>query len=324
MEPLTNDGLRPLEPLARALSRAVPERPRDDGLFGPRSVVWRLHRDRCLPITGIRSLMLQALHPLAMAGVAQHSDWKRDPAGRMAATNEYVLTVTYGECAAAEATAARVRAIHTHVRGVDDVTGLPYRADDPALLLWVHAALVDSMLVVAERYGRPLRPGDADRYVAEMVPFVAILGVAPEDVPASTADLAAYLASVYAPPLTPGGSGGASRPPAGLLQATPAARESMDRILKGPGLDKEDDLPPLTPRGQRGGDDLRTTWRELGQAAIGTLPEWARGLYGYPTPPPEALERETVRQLLGVFDLAYESLPGVLEARQRIELRMRG
>jgi uncharacterized protein (DUF2236 family) len=289
MESLTQDGLRPLEPLARALSLAVPERPRDDGLFGPRSAVWRLHRDRSFPVAGIRSLMLQALHPLAMAGVAQHSGWRSDPIGRIAATSEYVLTVTYGERAAAEAAAARVRAVHVHVRGVDDVTGLPYSAEDPALLLWVHAALVDSILQVAERYGRRLQPGDPDRYVAEMVPFAVIVGVPVEQVPKSVAELAGYLASVE------------------LVRATPAARDAIATVLDPPDLDR----------------DLRETWRDLGQVAIGTLPDWARSLYGFPAPPPDVLEREAVRQLVGVLDLAFESLPGVLEARQRIELRMR-
>src|SRR5450759_5657258 len=134
-----------MAPLARAYERAVPERPADVGLFGPRSLVWRVHRDRTFPLAGMRSLMVQALHPLAMAGVAQHSDWRRDPFGRLAATSGYVLSVTYGDTAAANAAAARVRAVHTHVRGTDGVTGLGYSAEDPELLLWVHAGMVDSI-----------------------------------------------------------------------------------------------------------------------------------------------------------------------------------
>jgi len=290
VKPLTRNGLSPLKPLADALSGAVPEHPADDGLFGTRSVVWRLHRDRSFPVAAIRSLMLQALHPLTMAGVAQHSDWRRDPLGRLAATSGYVLTVTYGARADAEAAARRVRAVHRHVRGVDDVTGLPYSADDPALLLWVHAAMVDSVVYVADRYGRRLEPGDADRYVAEMVPFAVIVGIPEDLVPGSVRELTDYLSSV------------------GLLQATPAARDAIGFVLDPPDLDS----------------DTSETWRDLGQVAIGTLPEWARSLYGFPAPPPEALERVTVRQLVGVLDLSFESLPGVLEARQRIELRMRG
>ena len=289
MNPITRDGLSPLKPLADAFSRAVPEHPADEGLFGPGSVVWRLHRDRSFPVAAIRSLMLQALHPLAMAGVAQHSDWRRDPFGRLAATSGYVLTVTYGERAAAEAAAARVRAVHKHVRGLDDVTGLAYSADDPALLLWVHSAMVDSIVRVTERYGRRLGPGDADRYVAEMVRFAVIVGVPEALVPSSVAGLLDYLGSVE------------------LLQATPAARDAIGYVL---------DPRDLDP-------DLRDTWRDLGQVAIGSLPGWARALYGFQAPPPEVLEREAVRQLVGVLDLSFESLPGVLEARQRIELRMR-
>src|SRR5215472_8490614 len=287
--PLAGDGLTPLLPLARALRAAVPERPADDGLFGPGSVVWRLHRDRSFPIASIRSLMLQALHPLAMAGVAEHSDWRRDPFGRLEATSRYVLTVTYGERAAVEAAAARVRAVHTHVRGVDAVTGLPYDASDPALLLWVHAAVVDSVVRVVQRYGRPLEPGDADRYVAEMVPFAAIVGVPAEQVPTTVAGLDRYLRSVD------------------LVRATPAARDAIGYVLDPPDLE----------------GDTHETWRELGQVAIGTLPGWVRALYGFAAPTPEALEREAVRQLLGVLDLGFESLPGVLEARERIELRVR-
>src|SRR3974390_107823 len=84
-----------MAPLAQAYDRAVSDRPADQGLFGPQSLVWRVHRDRSFPLAGMRSLLVQALHPLAMAGVAEHSNWKQDPFGRLAATAGYVLTVTY-------------------------------------------------------------------------------------------------------------------------------------------------------------------------------------------------------------------------------------
>src|SRR5438128_5674966 len=185
----------PLEPLAKAYQRAVPEHAADDGLFGPRSIVWRVNRDRSFPLAGMRSLMLQALHPLAMAGVAQHSNWRQDPFGRLAATSSYLLTTTYGDSAAALAAAAWVRKIHTHVRGVDDETGLPYSAADPALLLWVHAGMVDSIVSVVQRYGRTLDAADADLYVAEMVRFAELVGVPKEDVPSTVASLRAYIES---------------------------------------------------------------------------------------------------------------------------------
>ena len=278
-----------MAPLARAYERSVLDRPADAGLFGPRSLVWRVHRDRAFPLAGMRSLMVQALHPLAMAGVEQHSDWKRDPFGRLGATSGYVLTVTYGDTVSAKAMAARVRSVHTSVRGTDTVTGLQYSASDPALLLWIHAGLVDSIVDVVQRYGRGLDPVEADRYVAEMVTFAEIVGVPAEMVPTSVKALSEYFESVD------------------LLQATPAARDAIGVVLDPPELD----------------DELRELWHELGQVAIGTLPGWARSLYGFAEPPPELMEREPVRQLIGALDLAFESLPGVLEARERIELRMR-
>jgi uncharacterized protein (DUF2236 family) len=233
--------------------------------------------------------MVQALHPLAMAGVAQHSNWQRDPFGRLAATAGYVLTVTYGDTAAAESAAARVRAVHTHVRGTDEVTGLAYRAEDPDLLLWVHAGMVDSIVHVVQRYGRSLDAADADRYVAEMVRFAEIIGVPASRIPASVDALSQYLESVE------------------LRQATPAALEAIGIVLDPPGLDT----------------DTRELWHDLGRVAVGTLPAWARSMYGFEETPPELMEREPVRQLIGALDFAFESFPGVLEARERIELRMR-
>lgn len=278
-----------LEQLARAYVRAVPEHPEDDGLFGPRSVVWRVNRDRSFALAGLRSLMIQALHPLAMAGVAQHSHWRQDPFGRLAATNSYLLTTTFGDTKSALHAAAWVRKVHVHVRGTDPETGLPYSAEDPALLLWVHAGMVDSVVDVVQRYGRTLSTADADRYVSEMVRFAEIVGVPKDMVPTTVESLRNYLESVE------------------LRQATPAAREAIGIVLDAADLD----------------GDLKELWRDLGQVAVGTLPDWAREMYGFERPDPQLLEREPVRQLLGALDLAFESQPGVLEARQRIELRMR-
>jgi len=281
--------LSPLEPLAKAYARAVSEHPKDAGLFGPASLVWRVNRDRCFPLAGMRSLMVQALHPLAMAGVVQHSNWRQDPFGRLAATSGYVLTTTYGDTESALAAAAWVRKVHVHVHGVDPETNLPYSAEDPSLLLWVHAGMVDSIVTVVQRYGRRLDPGDADRYVAEMVRFAEIVGVPADDVPATVASLRAYIDSVD------------------LRQATEAARDATAVVMDPPELD----------------NDLRDLWHDLALVAVGTLPDWAREMYGFAAPAPELMERESVRQLLGALDLAFESLPGVLDARRRIELRTR-
>src|SRR5262250_8237 len=153
-----------VERSAAAYSAGVPEELADDGFFGPASVTWRTTADLSGPVAGLRALMLQALHPLAMAGVDQHSDWRQDPVGRLAATSAYLATITFGDRAAAERVAARVRRIHEYVTGADPVTGRRYEASDPALLLWVHVALVESNLAVGQLFGTPLSAEDSDRY----------------------------------------------------------------------------------------------------------------------------------------------------------------
>ncbi len=184
-----------------------------------------------------------------------------------------------------------MRKIHEHVRGVDTVTGRPYAAGDPALLLWVHAALVDSALAASELFGTPLAEADADAYVGEMTVAVELLGVPREIIPASVAALEQYITGV--------------RPE---LRRTPAAAESMSYWLDSPGLD----------------EDIAELWQDIRDAAITALPGWARDLYGYPAPPPLTAARRTeIRQALGVLDAVILGEPGVLEARQRLTLRMR-
>ena len=178
-----------VERSAASYTASVPEHPADDGFFGPRSVTWRLTTDLSGPIGGLRSLMVQALHPLAMAGVDQHSTWRQDPVGRLAATQSYVTTVSVGDRATAERVSAVVRRVHTHVRGTDPVTGQPYAADDPALLLWVHAALVDSTVVAVRMFGAGLSDADADRYVAEMVAAAELVGIPRDLVPSRSGRL---------------------------------------------------------------------------------------------------------------------------------------
>jgi uncharacterized protein (DUF2236 family) len=275
---------------AAAFVSGVPEQAADDGFFGPASVAWRVSADLASPVAGLRSLLLQALHPLAMAGVDQHSGWRRDPVGRLAATSAYLATITFGERATAMRAAARVRRIHDHVRGTDAVTGGPYAAGDPALLLWVHAALVESVLAAGTMFGTALSAADSDRFVAEMVTAAELAGVPRPQVPASAAELERYVASVR-----PG------------LSCTPAAAESMAYLLDPPGLDEE--IVPF--------------WRDVRDAAVAVVPEWARQMYGYAAPPLSPARRTEIRQSLGVLDVLFLGQPGVLEARQRITLRVR-
>ena len=276
---------------AAAYASGVPDDVADEGFFGPASVTWRMSADLALPVAGLRSLLMQALHPLAMAGVDQHSGWRRDPVGRLAATSAYLTTVTFGDQAAAMRAAALVQRIHARVRGTDAVTGRPYAAADPALLLWVHASLVDSALAAGGLVGISLSAADSDRYVAEMVAAAELVGVPRPLVPSSVPALDLYIASVR-----PG------------LRCTPAAAESMAHLLYPPGLDQ----------------DTAEIWQDVRDAAIAALPRWARQLYGHGTPPPMTPGRQTeIRQSLGVLDAMFLGQPGVLEARQRIALRTR-
>ena len=275
-----------VERSAAAFIAAVPGQPADNGYFGPGSVTWRVASDLSAPVAGLRALLMQALHPLAMAGVDQHSDWRRDPVGRLAATSAYLATLTFGDRAAADRVAARVRRVHDHVKGTAD--GEPYSASDPTLLLWVHATFVDSGLVGCELFGTP---ADADAYVREMAISAALLGVPEELIPTDSASLSSFITS-----LVP------------RLALTPAAQDSASYLLDPPGMEEE----------------IADLWQEIRNAVLISLPSWALLLYGLPAMAPlTAAGRKETRDSLGVLDAVFMGEPGVLEARQRITLRMR-
>jgi len=125
----------------------------DPGLYGPHSVTWRVHADPSMALSGLRALLLQALHPLAMSGVAQHSDFRQDPWGRLFRTADYVGVTTYGSTEQARRAGAKVRGIHRKLAGIEPETGTAYRVDDPELLRWVHCVEVESFLSTAVRCG---------------------------------------------------------------------------------------------------------------------------------------------------------------------------
>jgi uncharacterized protein (DUF2236 family) len=276
-----------VERSAAAFVRAVPEHPADEGYFGPASVTWRVASDLPAPVAGLRALLIQALHPLAMAGVDQHSDWRADPVGRLAATSAYLATITYGDRATADRAARQVRRIHEHVRGTFE--GEPYAASDNDLLLWVHTTFVESGLAACDLLGTP---ADADAYTREMAISAELLGVPPGQVPSDAASLNDFI------------TGCVSR-----LYVTAAARDTAAYLLDPPGMDEE----------------LAELWQDIRDAVVATLPDWALGLYEIPAPPPLTPERRAeIRGALGLLDAVFLGEPGVLEARQRIALRVRG
>jgi uncharacterized protein (DUF2236 family) len=225
------------------------------GFFGPDSVTWRIHSDPTFSVGGLRALLLQALHPVAMDGVARFSGgFKEEPWPRLIRTATYVDTLTFGTRTEAERAVARVRGIHRKLGSTEETTGRAYRVDDPDLLLWVHCCEVDSLLAAARRGGLQLTDDDADRYVAEQVTSATLIGIPAADVPGSVAGLAAYFEGM--------------RP---TLAVTPAARDAYRLIL----------LPPmktwvryLTP--------AQPAWGTLAGLAVALLPVWARRMYSLP------------------------------------------
>src|SRR3712207_1835361 len=163
------------------------------GFFGPGSVTWRIHSDPAYHLGAMRSLMIQALHPVAMDGVARNSEgFKNDWWMRITRTGQYMETAVFGTRTAARRMAARVRGYHRKLSGVEETTGRAYRVDDPDLLLWVHNCAVESMLTCARRSGVRLSDDDADAYVDEQVAFGVLVGVPEDALPRSVAELDAY------------------------------------------------------------------------------------------------------------------------------------
>lgn len=169
--------------------------PGDPGLFGPDSVCWRVHGDfTSMLIGGISALLLQALHPLALAGVWDHSNFREDLLGRLRRTGQFISATTFGSQADAQRLIERVRAIHLNVTG-HAADGRPYAAYDPDLLTWVHVAEVSSFLKAHLRYLNPTLSGsDQDRYYAEVALIAESLGA--REVPRSRQQIAAYLQEV--------------------------------------------------------------------------------------------------------------------------------
>lgn len=161
----------------------------DIGLFGPEDAPWVVHADIATMIGGIRALLMQAMHPGSLAGVAQHSRYENDVLGRLAGTIRWLTITTFGSEWAIAEESARVRGMHDRVRGKYQTADgeRSYRASDPDLLMWVHIAFTDSFLTSHLRYGQHPIPGGPDAYVGQWGKSVIPLGL--EHPPASEAEL---------------------------------------------------------------------------------------------------------------------------------------
>lgn len=209
--------------------------------FAEDSPVRRVHGDASMFVGGIRALLLQSLHPLAMAGVMDHSGFEGDPWGRLQRTSYFLAVTTFGTAADAERMVGAVRRAHASVVGTAP-DGRAYAASDPRLLRWVHVAEIDSFLTAHQRYGaRPLDQAGRDRYVAEAARVAEELGA--DEVPHSEAELRAEIDRF--------------RPE---LEGTPAARATARFLLLRPPLP----LPARAP------------YSVLSATAVSMLPRWAR------------------------------------------------
>lgn len=274
---------------------ASPPAAGDPGLFGPDSVTWRVHDDPAMLLAGFRSLLLQAVHPLVMAGFDDNSSFRDDPWGRLQRTGQWVATVTYGSTAEAERAGRSLRAIHGRLApGVEPETGLPYRVDDPELLLWVHCTEVESFLSTYRRSGGQLAPGDGDRYVDEMRRSAALVGLDPAHVPATEADIEDYYERV--------------RP---QLKVTTVARRNA---LWG--------FAPPMPTWVALGTPARPAWAAMVGVAAAMLPRWARRLYGLPGLPTTDLAATAsgvlLRRSLLVVPRGWVESPARRAARERL------
>ncbi|MBP0943560.1 oxygenase MpaB family protein [Pseudomonas alliivorans] len=167
----------------------------DPGLFGPQAVCWKVHSDfTSMLVGGISALMLQALHPLALAGIWDHSNFRDDMLGRLRRTGQFLSGTTFGSTRDANWLIEKVRTIHLQIIGTAP-DGRPYAASDPVLLTWVHVAEVSSFMAAHLRYVNPLlSTADQDTYYAETALVAERLGA--RDVPRSRQAIADYLASV--------------------------------------------------------------------------------------------------------------------------------
>lgn len=209
--------------------------------YAPDSAIYRVHGDASMFVGGLRALLLQSLHPLAMAAVAAHSGYRGDPWGRLQRTSTFLAETTFSTIEDADRAIAVVRAVHDRIRGTAP-DGRAYAASDPHLIRWVHIAEIDSFLRAHDRYGaRPLDAAGRDAYVAETALVARALGAV--DVPETVAELD-ELMSAYRPE----------------LKATPEARAAARFILV---------HPPVSLA-------LRPPYTLMSAAAVGLMPRWTR------------------------------------------------
>lgn len=238
--------------------------PGDPGLFGPESVIWQVHGDfTSMMCGGISALLLQMMHPSALAGVWDHSNFRQDMMGRLRRTSQFIAVTTFGNRADAQTLIARVKRIHLQVSGVD-AYGQPYAASDPHLLTWVHVAETSRFLASHLRYKNPRLSGaDQDRYYREAAQIAEALGA--EGVPKSREAVADYFHQMR-----------------GELKVDDRTREVTRLLMNAP-----------APSWQ-----AKPVIKVMMKAGISLMPEWAQQQSGYRFSTLERLALDRQIQLL--------------------------
>jgi uncharacterized protein (DUF2236 family) len=256
----------------------------DEGYFGPESAAWAVHGSLPTLVGGVRALLMQALHPGALAGVQQHSRYQEDALGRLAGTTQWLTVVTFGDKAAADRECARVRGMHRRVVGTyaTDSGQRAYSASDPDLLRWVHIAFTDSFLATHRVWGGDI-PGGEDAYVREWATAGELVGV--ENPPRSVAELRKQIAD-YGP----------------QLRGDDAARETARFIRNVP--------VPLAGR---------PAYAVLFAGAVSTLPQEHRRMLGVPDLP-LAVTRPAVSGILATLaKILGPASPSMQAAHTRVD-----
>jgi uncharacterized protein (DUF2236 family) len=231
--------------VARGYSGVVKQ---DLGIFGPESTSWQVHREVTVLFGGARALLMQAAHPLVIAGARETGFYERNPWKRLQRTLMLTYALTFGSAAEAQAAADRINDVHRRVHGVDEVTGLAYDALDPELLLWVHACLVDSALRFEEYTVGALDAAGRQRFHEEQMIAAELVLLPRERIPPTVEELRVYIDDVVA---------------SGILRVTDSAR-SVARLFEDP--------PPEA--------EWRPVLKAVSRWAFGTLPAPLRDAYG--------------------------------------------
>jgi len=246
----------------------------DLGYFGPDSVSWQVHREVTVLFGGARAVLMQAAHPLVIAGARETGFYERNPWRRLQRTLMLTYTITFGSREQADAAAERINDVHARVKGTDPVTGLPYDGLDPDLLLYVHACLVESALLFEALTVGRLDDRGRQRFHEEQMLAAEMVRIPRERIPPTVAELRAYLGDVYR---------------SGIIRSTDAALR-VAALFHDPPREAE----------------WRPVLKGVSRLAFGTLPPELRRVYGVEVGP---TRRQAMRATFAATRLLRPLLP---------------